>query len=1049
MEEKIPAAAAPISLSEVSTAPAPSSSWRKVKAEGEVRQKIRALSRFNSKYEAIKQAKARYSSIRQDQTKLDQDDYDDTFRDVERSVQDPNELDKLHKARDDASQGSSRSSHVFRRNSFEARRRMSHGGEEVDHAPDPLSDDVVPPDFDFQDIVDGFMGRALVEAPVSPRFDDGSTLLVKKVPAEEVARRLKEKEDGRLNQLKKAADDYARREVELAQREQSARLRVVAASRKAEEERLKQRCDDMSVHIARERGIRRHFSRARDRLFRVLQQQQGYIRETFGSISTSSSVAARRYRVNWELLPKPVEVRIHMVRAVKDRLPRGRYVFLLSMQNRLSGRPLRWSKIHSYAGTAGFKTPHSSTSFPAMTTPFKHKGRFHDLKLRVAQSVFALCPARGDLQPGNVFILELFKLAEKNNDARPTVVGWTAFPMSSSPNFGVVKGKLKLPLLRGQVDRSFEKFSQIEKVVGDSLSNWLGNAYVEIRHLPRETIDDRGILRNEHQVECDFINKLLRLDEEGATGKVHPLPAETAHSWWRRRRTIFNRRGSIARDKEIGRHTSRGPAPAESMRPIQEENSPRVHGNEPDSDDVEMEEGEKKPLADGANYDNRGLDVARTSIVIRKDGETRLEKNWWSDLSDSHALEEFSPSVASTVDTGHRKHLGTSRIAKAKIRFLTQEICQDLGYDELSTYRGASVFRRCFRMVCHGDNERWLRTYVAIFAVWLRMYVHYVGQYLLLTSVMRVAVYGFQPRLYTLEFKYAPSSTTALGDVAVVAFGPGSVLLIFIIWASAGRLWRCFASDLPEVFSQFVAAFGLAAIFDPLLIFAVDLATRNYSCDTRPGCRNDYTDKSCHCVEGDAFKLWRRMTDDENGGIVGIFYVVVLYFITTSAAVAANAYYLINVHANGRILDTYHRIFNGDDYFVPDDLEVSLHELEHVLAKARRWVGPQDQRRIVKIDHVEVDPSVGRTTIISIAQVQTDGTSWIYRKFVRNPNGVIMELFGSDITTTAYIDQEGLKVPLLRKETVDEGSADLGRLDGTQATSNFFENIPSVVSPPA
>lgn len=1092
-----------------------------------MRKRLQTVSLLNSKLETMKRAKARFNCLKMDQAKLNRDDFDDTFRDVERTVRDSNELDRLLREHDEAQSVSSRGS--FRRYSFDQAigRQTSLARLACDaHLEQPLPhfrriytwerqrftsamryEAAAPAAFDWSSDLEApappvYAHRAsfqlrtmlpearalscapapalafsdehdllsdacrLPEVPIEPivrdmrgvvdkvkqRIEDtpkeqlshdfyadtvpAQSLLVKRVPAEEYERRRQLKEEQRLAELTKAADDYAKRELDLAWREQSARQRIAEFSREAATQRARARAIDISDHVARERGLRRHFALARDRLFSKVRAQHGYIRERFGHLLSGSSVAARRYQVNWELLPRPVELRLHMIRAVKDRLPRGQYVVLLSMEDRLAGRPLRWSKMHSYTG-AGFGT------FPAVTKPVKHRGRFHDLKLRISQSVFALCPSRHELQPGNTFILEVFRLADKKQP-RDRVVGWTAFPIVS-PNFSVVKGKLKLPVLRGEVDRSFDRFSRLEKAISDSLSAWLGNIYIEIRHLPRETIDDAGVLRNEHQVEVDFINKLLHLnrDEHDLTSvaklhQVRPVAPPSHHrrddddddaQWWHRPQSIFNRRGALARrDKLVKHHANKPTQQSErcesalgSKQDVVDEESDdeapfcmsvvqasRVCGTE--ATPATIHDGERcGKLDSGANYDEAGLSLERRQVVVineaAEDTSASSGAVWWTDVSQDKNLDNFTPSVAN-ASPAHRKPTTHAAIAKTKIRFLWQELFQDLNPDERSSsYTPLSAvgmqLRRCSRLVCHLEGDKWLKTIIFLMAFWWRMYLHYIGQWLLLKSVMRVAVYGFRPRLYTIEFKFSPSSTTALGEVAVVAFGPTFVLLIYCFLATIARLWQQYASDVPEVASHFLAAFGLAALCNPVLIFAVDALARNYSCDTRPGCRDDYTQGSCHCFEGDAFKLWRRMKDEENGGIVGVFYACMIYFIIMCAALAANVYYLIHVHANGRILDTYYRIY-GDDFFVPDDFEVSIEEVQHVFAKARRWVGPQDQRRKIVVDDIDIitdgdesalDKSTGTATTIDIIEVQVDGTSWVYRKFFRSPEGMMCEIF--------------------------------------------------------
>lgn len=78
-------------------------------------------------------------------------------------------------------------------------------------------------------------------------------------------------------------------------------------------------------------------------------------------------------------------MRIHIMRAVKTRLPKGSYVLMLTQYDSLGGRPLSWSCI----GANGI-----GTMRPGITKICHHEGRFFDRVMRVEDSVFALCPPR-------------------------------------------------------------------------------------------------------------------------------------------------------------------------------------------------------------------------------------------------------------------------------------------------------------------------------------------------------------------------------------------------------------------------------------------------------------------------------------------------------------------------------------------------------------------------------------------------------------------------------------------------------------------------------
>lgn len=191
-------------------------------------------------------------------------------------------------------------------------------------------------------------------------------------------------------------------------------------------------------------------------------------------------------------------MRVHLLRAVKNKLPKGSYVIVLSQYDRLGGNPMTWSTIGSYG---------IDKDKPGATRPFRHQGRFFDRVLRVEDSVFALCPPNEQLRPGNVFIIELFQLASRRYPVHK-LVAWGALPLCS-PQFAVVEGKFKIPLIRGEHSPVYQHYRTIENAINEDLNSWLCNIYLEIRHLPKSMLTKDGGVVDEYEVEFDFIKKKI------------------------------------------------------------------------------------------------------------------------------------------------------------------------------------------------------------------------------------------------------------------------------------------------------------------------------------------------------------------------------------------------------------------------------------------------------------------------------------------------------------------------------------------------------------
>ncbi|CAN0237309.1 unnamed protein product, partial [Hapterophycus canaliculatus] len=249
-------------------------------------------------------------------------------------------------------------------------------------------------------------------------------------------------------------------------------------------------------------------------------------------------------------VPQPVEIRLHCIRAVRDRLPRGSYVMLSSMAERLGGRMMRWRKgtdFDDFDDEDSIDTD-GGDSRPAATLPVKHGGRYFDRELRLDQNVHQLCPSKSDVRPGNILVFELFRLAGSGEGGggggggarcgssrhkggeldQDTAVGWCVLPLADS-HLRIVRGSFRIPLLRGELNPSIDLHEGLEKLVAADLEAWLGNLYLDIRHLQREArLDGAGpeggtaVGGEGYDIEYDHVRKVARLGK-GLSGKMAPL----------------------------------------------------------------------------------------------------------------------------------------------------------------------------------------------------------------------------------------------------------------------------------------------------------------------------------------------------------------------------------------------------------------------------------------------------------------------------------------------------------------------------------------------
>jgi hypothetical protein len=137
---------------------------------------------------------------------------------------------------------------------------------------------------------------------------------------------------------------------------------------------------------------------------------------------------------------------------VKDKLPRGEYIILVSLWDRVAGNVLAYRKIRNIPKWRRFT--HSKP----------HNGKVYD-----------------EIRPTMVYTFELFQKKNALVDHH-RVMAYGTFPLCDS-TFDIAQGKFKVPMLRGEVDRSIDKFADIENLYKTNIDEWLCNLYFSVEKL--------------------------------------------------------------------------------------------------------------------------------------------------------------------------------------------------------------------------------------------------------------------------------------------------------------------------------------------------------------------------------------------------------------------------------------------------------------------------------------------------------------------------------------------------------------------------------------
>jgi hypothetical protein len=231
---------------------------------------------------------------------------------------------------------------------------------------------------------------------------------------------------------------------------------------------------------------------------------------------------------------------------------------------------------------------------------------------------------------------------------------------------------------------------------------------------------------------------------------------------------------------------------------------------------------------------------------------------------------------------------------------------------------------------------------------------------------------------------------------------------------------------MPESYSKFILAFGVGVILDPFLILVIDLLYHHYDCQHYSNaCRNSYSSFSCNCYNGDFSKLWLRTERTEGSGITGFLITIMLAIGSVVASTLIVYIYLLRIHRDARILDMWRRI-NGDfeEFFIPDDFEISYSELKSICSNAKKWRGLDGStRKVILFEGSETMMFETKSDLTAsekkfeytienefsridklcnhfskryqIIESDLNGGHKIYRQFIILTNGSIVEIFDS------------------------------------------------------
>uniref|UniRef100_A0AAQ4RE29 Orofacial cleft 1 candidate gene 1 protein n=1 Tax=Gasterosteus aculeatus aculeatus TaxID=481459 RepID=A0AAQ4RE29_GASAC len=682
--------------------------------------------------------------------------------------------------------------------------------------------------------------------------------------------------------------------------------------------------------------------------------------------SSSSSASRPPWPVTRSTTLQPVEVRVCCVRAARDKLPRGLYTVSVALHGRLGGPALAWCSKKEQQQRA------------PSAEPVAHRGRFWDTDLHFNQSLLMLLPAACELVPSMVLVFQLILLPGGSSHVG-SVLAWGAFPVCG-PSLGLVQGRFKTPLLRGEPSTQLDQFRKMEAIISSDLDHWLCNLYFQVKRLPSQTYG--GPERR--------ITLSIPSPYPPVTSQTEVQPALTQPQLCPREQGQANPPGCIltgGSPLHLSADSACSSSSLPGLFPALITNDIRMRfSHPPHPTSLDFCSSQKKPIK---KTNSRGPSVSGGGgSAPHLQAEKQKMQPSTENLS-KEEMEEFTFSLHS-APTGHGPRL--SRLSE-RARLALSMLPSELGLPLPGQQRSRGSWR------C---SVRQLGLIMLLLALmwFVRLYLHYCSQWLYLQAIA-VPVNKFQFHAHTVDLVYQSSLLHTREELAMVVAGPLTLnavtfLLVLIRWGCQ----QMFGS-LPSFTSKFIMAQGVWTVLDPLAVFAVDavLGRLAYSPDT---------------PVGDAAKLYWHFYRVDQSGAAGVIITLFLYTVLFLLSTTILSINILRFHNDGRMLDVFQRLTATEGkYFLPQDLELSNQELSYIVKKAEQWRGFNGERRKVAVyDYICTveDPLAGfaaptdlprdgatlpegeTSTHVAVYTLYLSGLRQRYRHFLRQPDGAIVEV---------------------------------------------------------
>jgi len=855
--------------------------------------------------------------------------------------------------------------------------------------------------------------------------------------------------------------------------------------------------------------IHRSFRRSENHLLKALTKRMGEVKTMYGDLVFTDGEydgsKCRRWKVDWIRTPQPIQIKLKCFRGIKNKLPASRYVLMATLYSRLGGHVMKWSNLKGQQwGGSTLPINHEGEFFNIELkidqSVFAVCPSRPDMKAGMIL-LFELLILRGSVTPTDKVVgWGCFPICDGNfniADGRHKIPMLRGSMDSSISKFTTIEKLITSDIDHWLCNLYFEivklpkylagqKEYEVELQFTNQTSQLLKSGEIQTGNPPIFVKDSSSIAASYKQgsekpmppsVMASTVSMQsvrpppyseAAYDNEGYVDDAVPGPSnlenQTLEVPAARQRKTADRSVSPSLASEKLRKLSQVSGDVRQRKPSKVTAQPpdiTVEGKRPftvyGSRKVVEEQGVYLGEEDSSSESEYSGDEV---CVVGKGNDLKPVEGQYgifykvrqSHLGENESKKFYTMLPKTPLLVQQRKRRKLTHLEELEQHTFSIKTKWQ-GKDSMlrESQRKMRYVRRMlpveFDLWQYKSKEFWSMMLMLVLVFWLRLYMHYIGQWVLLQA-RSIPVTSIEYLPYTVKIFYRNSILITEEAIAMVVVGPYSNLLILVTLIIFSYYFQLLFDRFPNLCSRFIMAYGIQTILDPFWILLVDTASLRFK-NTAP---NDPI--------GDAYLLFFHFSRFYGNGVVTLFIAISITLFLYAASVICGCIivylYFMRLHNNGRMMDIYWRLHEPEaKFFMPYDLELSNEELGYICRKAEKWRGQEGEQRKVGVYHYtweEEDvadeewdmkkskkrrpPRQETITHVSIHTVHLDGLRQLHRHFLKLSNGAIVEVFGEVDMQDGNENVEGAR---LMKHMNQEGAPRLRRLSrpgsGSSASS--------------